>query len=97
MAEVPTIFVRSLVRPIRPTRDLDALARLTGIFRRMRPRIVHTHSSKAGILGRIAARLAGVPVIIHTIHGYGFNVRLRDGLADPIDDRVLESPIGRSR
>ncbi|HKN46682.1 MAG TPA: glycosyltransferase, partial [Candidatus Polarisedimenticolia bacterium] len=75
MAEVPTIFVRSLVRPIRPTRDLDALARLTGIFRRMRPRIVHTHSSKAGILGRIAARLAGVPVIVHSIHGYGFNVR----------------------
>lgn len=66
-------FVPSLARPIRPHRDLAALAALTRLLRRTRPAIVHTHSSKAGILGRLAARLAGVPVVVHTIHGYGFN------------------------
>jgi glycosyltransferase involved in cell wall biosynthesis len=49
-----------------------ALMRLTKIFRRIRPEIVHTHSGKAGILGRLAARRALVPVIIHTIHGPSF-------------------------
>src|SRR5688572_3823659 len=43
------------------------------LFRKERPIIVHTHSSKAGILGRWAARLAGVPFIFHTAHGFGFN------------------------
>ena len=43
------------------------------LFRRERPDVVHTHSTKAGILARWAARLAGVPVIFHTVHGFGFN------------------------
>jgi len=64
--------VPSLVRELRPLSDLRALAALTQLLRRLRPAIVHTHSSKAGILGRLAARLAGVPVIIHSIHGFGF-------------------------
>lgn len=64
--------VLSLVRAIRPLSDLRALLALAILLRRLRPDIVHTHSSKAGILGRAAARLAGVPVIIHTIHGFGF-------------------------
>lgn len=63
----------SLVRSIRPAQDLRAFASLVGRFRRLRPHVVHTHSSKAGILGRAAAFLAGVPVIVHTVHGWGFN------------------------
>ncbi len=70
---VPVTFVPSLVREIRPFRDLAAIAALARIFRRDRPAIVHTHSSKAGIVGRIAARIAGVPIVIHTVHGFGFN------------------------
>jgi glycosyltransferase involved in cell wall biosynthesis len=63
--------VPSLVRPIHAPLDLRALMDLTLRFKRLRPAIVHTHSSKAGILGRWAARLAGTPVIIHSIHGFG--------------------------
>jgi len=70
---VPLQFVPSLTRRVRPDRDLAALLALARIFRRERPDIVHTHSSKAGILGRLAARLAAVPRVVHTIHGYGFN------------------------
>ena len=61
-----------LVRPIHPWKDWLALRRLTSLFREQRPQIVHTHSGKAGILGRLAAARAGVPVIIHTIHGPSF-------------------------
>ncbi len=64
--------IPSLVRAIRPLSDLRALLALARLLRRLKPAIVHTHSSKAGILGRLAARLAGVPVIIHSIHGFGF-------------------------
>ncbi len=62
----------SLVRPVHPLRDLQAFWRLCDLFRASRPEIVHTHSGKAGILGRLAARRAGVPVILHTIHGPSF-------------------------
>jgi glycosyltransferase involved in cell wall biosynthesis len=65
-------IVPSLVRPIHPLNDLLALLRLTRIFRATHPHIVHTHSGKAGILGRCAARRAGVPIIVHTIHGPSF-------------------------
>ncbi|HET8946838.1 MAG TPA: glycosyltransferase family 4 protein [Candidatus Polarisedimenticolia bacterium] len=68
-------FVPSLVHPIRPVRDLLAVRDLARAFRRLRPAIVHTHSSKAGIVGRAAARLAGVPVVVHSIHGFGFHDR----------------------
>jgi len=61
-----------LVRPLHPWKDWIALRRLTGIFRRSRPDLVHTHSGKAGILGRLAAAGAGVPIIVHTIHGPSF-------------------------
>src|SRR5262245_11709889 len=63
----------SLIREVRPLTDARAFLSLWQFFRRERPKIVHTHSSKAGILGRWAARLAGVPLIFHTAHGFGFN------------------------
>lgn len=65
-------FSPDLVRPVSPGRDFKALFHLTKIFRESRPTIVHTHSGKAGIVGRWAARRAGVPIIIHTIHGPSF-------------------------
>ncbi|HEU4683071.1 MAG TPA: glycosyltransferase family 4 protein [Nitrospira sp.] len=63
--------VPSLKREIDPVQDSRALWSLAAVLRRLRPTIVHTHSSKAGILGRAAAYLTGVPIVIHTIHGYG--------------------------
>ncbi len=70
---VRTYFMKNLVRPVSPLRDPMALAGLIRLLRRERPSIVHTHSSKAGILGRIAAAVAGVPIRIHSIHGWGFH------------------------
>jgi glycosyltransferase involved in cell wall biosynthesis len=61
-----------LVRPIHPWRDAVAFVKLVRLFRARRPHIVHTHSGKAGVLGRLAARRAGVPIIVHTIHGPSF-------------------------
>lgn len=62
-----------LLRQISPRRDLRALAQMVKIIRQGRYDIVHTHSSKAGIIGRLAARLAGTPVIVHTVHGWSFH------------------------
>jgi glycosyltransferase involved in cell wall biosynthesis len=63
--------VPSLVRPINPAADLRAFLSIRNVLRQIRPMIVHTHSSKAGILGRLAARSVGVPIVVHTIHGFG--------------------------
>ena len=70
----PDVFTRlpELVRPVHPWKDLRALQVLTCEFRARRPDLVHTHSGKAGVLGRLAARRAGVPLIVHTIHGPSF-------------------------
>jgi len=66
------IPVASLVRPINPVRDVLALCALVWHIWREKPAIVHTHTSKAGILGRLAARMAGVPHTVHTPHGHVF-------------------------
>ena len=62
----------SLIREVRPAADARALADLVRFLRRHRFAIVHTHSAKGGILGRWAARLAGVPIVVHTVHGWSF-------------------------
>jgi glycosyltransferase involved in cell wall biosynthesis len=64
--------VPGLGREVAPTRDVAALLRLVRLCRRERPAIVHTHTSKAGFVGRLAARIARVPVVIHQPHGHIF-------------------------
>ena len=61
------------LRNINPLYDIFALIHIYLIYRSCNYKIVHTHSSKAGIIGRWAAWLARVPVIIHTVHGWSFN------------------------
>ncbi len=62
----------SMVRSINPVKDFWALLSLVRLIIEERPTIVHTHSSKAGLLGRLAAKIAGVPHIVHTPHGHVF-------------------------
>lgn len=59
-----------LGRAIRPFNDLRALFKLHRLMRRERPAIVHTHTAKAGLLGRLAAIMARVPIVVHTYHGH---------------------------
>jgi len=65
--------IASLVRAVRPMQDWRCLRELRHRLQAMQPDVVHTHSSKAGIVGRLAARDAGAGVIVHTIHGMSFN------------------------
>lgn len=66
-------IIEPMLRQVSPLNDWRALRQLRAWMEREKPAIVHTHSSKAGILGRIAARRAGVPIIIHGVHGMSFN------------------------
>jgi glycosyltransferase involved in cell wall biosynthesis len=61
--------IPELSRSISPLRSLRAVFRLWKVIRAERPHIVHTHTAMAGAVGRVAALLAGVPVIVHTFHG----------------------------
>ncbi len=66
------VVIEAMRRAIEPREDWKTYRTLAAILRAMRPDIVHTHSSKAGIIGRWAARKAGVRGIVHTIHGLAF-------------------------
>lgn len=73
LKDVSVRFCGELSRPIRPIADYQAYLQLRQQLREIKPHIVHTHSSKAGILGRLAASAEKVPVLIHTYHGFGFH------------------------
>jgi glycosyltransferase involved in cell wall biosynthesis len=98
----------NLVREVNPLKDLSALLALTSHIRHRGYAIVHTHSSKAGILGRWAAWLAGTPVIVHTVHGWGHHERqhpmvrrtfiLLEQLTAPITDKlIVVSPLNTEK
>lgn len=69
VAGVRPVALRTLRRELSPADDVRSLIRLFRWFRAERPDVVHTHLAKAGALGRLAARAAGVPVVVHTFHG----------------------------
>jgi glycosyltransferase involved in cell wall biosynthesis len=71
----PVLQVPALRRPIHPVRDLLSVLSVFALCRRHRFDLVHTHTSKPGAVGRLAARLAGVPCVVHTIHGFAFHDR----------------------
>jgi glycosyltransferase involved in cell wall biosynthesis len=69
---VVVVTIPELVRELAPLTEFRAFLCLFRLFRKRRPQIVHTHTSKAGILGRWAAFFSGVPIIVHTPHGHVF-------------------------
>src|SRR2546428_7518458 len=75
-AGVPVAVIET-PRGIEPIAMARAARRLTRFFRSIKPHLVHTHSSVPGALGRIAARAAGVPLVVHTVHGFHFHERSR--------------------
>lgn len=89
----------SLVREVNPIKDLLAVFRLARFIKQGGYTIVHTHSSKTGIVGRWAAKLAGAPIIIHTVHGWAHHDRqhplvrayyiLLEKLTLPITDKLI--------
>lgn len=81
---VTPIVIPELGREVSLLKDLKSLAEIFSIIKREKPDIVHTHTAKAGTLGRIAAIFAGVPVKIHTFHGHVF-----DGYFSPVKARIF--------
>ncbi len=66
------VLVPNLRREISPVQDLRVLSAVRKLIREYQPDVVHTHTAKAGFIGRLAARLEGVPVVVHTFHGHVF-------------------------
>jgi glycosyltransferase involved in cell wall biosynthesis len=94
---VPIVALPDLHREISPLRDLRAAFRLASLIRRVRPEILHTHTAKAGAIGRVAALLsagARPPIVVHTFHGHVLR-----GYFDPLRTdifRRLERSLARS-
>jgi len=94
---VDVVRIDELHREISPARDVIAALRLARLIRKVRPHILHTHTAKAGAVGRAAALLAGnarPPVVVHTFHGHVLR-----GYFDPLSTRVfrqLERTLARS-
>lgn len=68
----PNVFIPELIRELSIKQDIRAFFKIVKLIRKYKPDIVHTHHAKAGMLGRAAAKMCGVPVIIHTFHGNVF-------------------------
>jgi glycosyltransferase involved in cell wall biosynthesis len=95
---VPTVILRHLVAPIAPLKDARALHEIRAALRKLRPDLLSTHSSKAGILGRVVARSLGVPVVF-TAHGWAFTpgiptlqaalYRRIERIAAPLANRII--------
>ncbi|TMK57569.1 MAG: glycosyltransferase family 4 protein [Actinobacteria bacterium] len=84
---VEVVSIPELGREISPVRDLLATLRLAALIRRERPQILHTHTAKAGTVGRVAALLAGrarPPIVVHTFHGHVLH-----GYFDPLRSRFF--------
>lgn len=71
--KAPITYISTMEREVGIWKDLKALREIRKIIRDYKPDIVHTHASKSGAIGRIAAWLEGVPVILHTYHGHVFH------------------------
>jgi len=70
---VQPVYVRGMARSLNPFSNILVIWRLYRLLRQIKPDVVHTHMAKAGFVGRVAAWLAGVPVIVHTFHGVAFS------------------------
>ncbi len=94
--DVPIVTIPELHREISPLRDLRAVYHLAELIREQRPHILHTHTAKAGAIGRLAALLAGSarpPIVVHTFHGHVLR-----GYFDPVRSaffRLLERWLAR--
>ena len=103
---VEPVYLPALQREISPLQDLAAARQLRRLIRELRPDILHTHTAKAGAVGRLAARLAGAArpqVVVHTFHGHVLRGyfgpakteafrRLEQGLARSSDALIAVSP-----
>jgi glycosyltransferase involved in cell wall biosynthesis len=83
---VEPVMLPALGREISPVDDLVALARMVQIVRVEKPDVVHTHMAKAGTIGRLAARICGVPLVVHTYHGHVFH-----GYFSPLKTGVIRT------
>lgn len=81
---VAPVIISDLGREISPVKDFKSFVSLFSLMKREKPDIVHTHTAKAGTLGRLAAICAGVPIKVHTFHGHVF-----DGYFNPMKARVF--------